>query len=733
MRRPAAHEVPTAPGSGALRREAAGAFAILALAASIFTWPLALHLDSAIPAGGGPPTVALLGQFSMEWTGQALGEGRPYWDAPIFHPHRGTFAWSETQPATAIAVSALSRVSGPIAAYDLVLWLYLASFGLGGYLLARQVTADRLAALWASLWIVGGTYTTQQLGVLHLLAGGFPLACLAALLALSGDLRWRWAWAAGAAYLLTFLTCAQYGLLLTLLLPVAVLPALAAHRGRRRGVVLRLAPLVAGLLLASPWLLAQRARLDAMGFERSLVNVSGALLPGDLVLPARGHWLAGRIFGWSQSPDAYPWDLGLVPLLAVAAAAALGGFRRGRLAPPARGRAGALSLLAIAALLLGFGPNLSIPVGAEEIVPYAWLHAVVPGLSGVRTPARFAMFAVAAIAALAAVALAFLRRRAATPVARRALTGAAFGLLLAEIWALPIALAEPAMGVGDHRRVLGWLAGYGRGEPLIELPMSEDDSEAALEREVRAMQRALWHRSPIVNGYSGYFPEPFRQLRWALAEDPGGRGRRYLAALGVRLVLVHRHLDPPEEPERWLEALGGEVAFRDARDLVLHLPRGETIEPLRPPASTPRYFQQPRAGDILAVPIAPDPAVARFFDATSVPRLRVLWTDAAGLPHTTEVRLGGTVLVDARRPALHVFLQRMPSGGGPGRAVLLSEERVTRRRRDRWRAEHRGAARGRGAGGAPDRRHRDRKRDGARKGQDRLRQAAFGASRRRRK
>ena len=205
MRRGAPDETSAAPVRGRWR-EAAAAFAVLALAAAIFTWPLALDGGSAVPAGGGPPAVALFGLFSMEWTGQALAEGRPYWDAPFFHPHRGTFAWSETQPATALAVAVLARALGSIAAYNLVLWLYLATFGLGGYLLARRLTGDRIAALWAGVWIAGGTYATQQLGVLHLLAGGFPLACQASLLALSGDLRWRWAWGAGAAYLLTFLT-----------------------------------------------------------------------------------------------------------------------------------------------------------------------------------------------------------------------------------------------------------------------------------------------------------------------------------------------------------------------------------------------------------------------------------------------------------------------------------------------------------------------------------------------
>jgi hypothetical protein len=111
--------------------------------------------------------------------------------------------------------------------------------------------------------------------------------------------------------------------------------------------------------------------------------------------------------------------------------------------------------------------------------------------------------------------------------------------------------------------------------------------------------------------------------------------------------------------------------------LVLRLPAG-ALERTPPPASTPRYPLPPRAGDVLAVPVVPAPA-ARFFDATTGPRLRVLWTDEAALPRAAEVRLGGTVLVDARRPALYLLLQRLPRGGGLGRAVLLSEERVARR------------------------------------------------------
>ena len=93
-----------------------------------------------------PQAVGFGGElFTVEWTGQVLDQGRPYWDAPIFYPHAGTFAWSETQPFTSVVVWSLSKLVGIILAYNLVLLLYLTLAGLAAYSLARQLTQDRVA------------------------------------------------------------------------------------------------------------------------------------------------------------------------------------------------------------------------------------------------------------------------------------------------------------------------------------------------------------------------------------------------------------------------------------------------------------------------------------------------------------------------------------------------------------------------------------------------------------
>lgn len=648
--------------------------------AVVFTWPLALHLGETIPAGSGPPTVALFGFFSLEWSAQAWSEGRPYWDAPHFFPHSGTFAWSETQPITAALFRLLSPIAGPIGAYNLVLLIYLAAFGLAGYALARQLTEDRIAALWASQWLTAGTFSLQQLGVLHLLAGAFPVACLAAVLSLARRFRWVIALGAGLCYLMTFATCLQFGLLLTLLLPFALLALAWSKQAAWRVIVATLVPLAAAAFLAAPWLVIQRSYLDAMGFERSLVNVTGAYLPVDLALPAHGHWLTGRILGWSDAPNAYPWDLGLVLLTAIAVATAIGGWRARHIEPSRRPLAAALLALSTIALALGFGPHLAVDVGGVTIAPYAWLHGVVPGLAGLRTPARFGLFAVAGIVALGAVSLAFLRRRITTRTGRRTLTFVAFGLLAAEMWTMPVTLTDPEQGIDERGEALSWLARQGDRLPLVDLPMSSGDSEAELEREARAMLRALVHRSPIANGYSGYLPEPFRQLRHALAQDPAGRGRRYLDALGIRRALIDRRAYSPSEQRAWSVALAADTELTTASDLVLRLPGGTAPKTLAPPASTPSYDTRPHSGDILSLAIAPDPRRARLILAADGQTLRVVWSDIAGLPDAKRIRLGGTVLIDAGDAYVYVLLHRFPDGDREGTGVLISRERVTAKR-----------------------------------------------------
>lgn len=78
------------------------AFRILELAvyfllALIFTWPLARHIASGIPMGTETvATVPLFNLWTLWWNADRLGAlYQGYWDAPIFYPLEGVFAFSE--------------------------------------------------------------------------------------------------------------------------------------------------------------------------------------------------------------------------------------------------------------------------------------------------------------------------------------------------------------------------------------------------------------------------------------------------------------------------------------------------------------------------------------------------------------------------------------------------------------------------------------------------------------
>jgi hypothetical protein len=418
-------------------------------------------------------------------------------------------------------------------------------------------------------------------------------------------------------------------------------------------------------LPALPFLLAQRARLELMGFERSLLDVRGAYSIGDLILPARGHWLTDRL---SEAPGAYPSDLGVVLLLCVTTAALLGGFRSVRGDPLVSRQRLAVLLTSLTALILGFGPRL----GAV----YSALRDVVPGLDAVRTPARFGMFATVGLASLAAAGLAFLRSRAGSPIRRRLLTVTAYGLLMAEMWAIPVGLVNPDREIDNHTEVLSWLGDHAEGQPLLELPMASGDGEAALEREVWAIRRALLHGSPVANGYSGYFPEPFRQLKDAVRDDLAGRARRYMDALGLRYVLVHEHDLEPALHDFVRTALGGRVVLDTGRDSVVLLEADPPAQPRGPSETSRRFGRRPERGTVLGFPLTPVAGRAQHVVAVPGQLLEISWPDGAGAFDTGRVRLRGSVLVDAGGAWVHVLVQRAPAGRRIGEAVLVPAERV---------------------------------------------------------
>lgn len=109
---------------------------------------------------------------------------------------------------------------------------------------------------------------------------------------------------------------------------------------------------------------------------------------------------------------------------------------------------------------------------------------------------------------------------------------------VAEVRGYPARLAEyPEEEMGAPW--VAWLAGQPEGA-IIHLPIPKSTKAAAFEETVIQMLQGLEHGHALANGYSGFSPRSYRQLKGDLLLFPNERSLEVLAGLGIRYVVVSR-------------------------------------------------------------------------------------------------------------------------------------------------------------------------------------------------
>lgn len=170
---------------------------------------------------------------------------------------------------------------------------------------------------------------------------------------------------------------------------------------------------------------------------------------------------------------------------------------------------------------------------------YAWIHQHVPLFEGLRAAARWGLLFLTAVAVLAGFAVGRLERR----WRGRTYWPAAATLLLALITLEALRAPLAFVGVPSVPAFYADLA----KEPdavVVELPLFFGPS---VSENARYLLHGTRHFRPMVNGYSGFEPEAFRQraARWRAFPEPAVLEE--MAALGVTHVVVDtRELNPSQ-------------------------------------------------------------------------------------------------------------------------------------------------------------------------------------------
>jgi hypothetical protein len=233
-----------------------------------------------------------------------------------------------------------------------------------------------------------------------------------------------------------------------------------------------------------------------------------------------------------------------------------------------------------AAIWLSLGPSpqvLGRPLDLASPYRFLWNH--VPGLEGLRVPARFAMIVALMLAVLATygaavigrvrygvivlalIAVGFLYEAGADPFVVN-------GMSPIRGFNTPEARLYPPTQAPEIYKTVNRLPG---DVVLAELPLGQTDYD------VRAMYYSIAHWRPILNGYSGFFPLHYGRAIVSLTEVPRHPdvSMAMLRQLGATHVIVHEaaYLDAEgRETSAALRELGGRELFRDGPDALLALP-----------------------------------------------------------------------------------------------------------------------------------------------------------------
>lgn len=259
--------------------------------------------------------------------------------------------------------------------------------------------------------------------------------------------------------------------------------------------------LVVGIVLA--WSAAAHGNLRRLRATRMLL--AGAIVFG--IVAATPLWFGPwklDVFGirlLSVRTAQKPFSVAV--LLAVVAFALHPSIRAGW------GRRSSLAfytLAAVAMWLFCLGPAPTL-MGKPVIykAPYAWLM-LVPGVEGVRVPARFWVLATLCLSVAGALALGYIAERWSR--LRRPLVAVVAALVVIEAWPMALPLLKPP----------DWRPSQTSAVSRLELPMGSIP-------DLIALYRATQHRRPVANGYSGYFAPHYGALQELLA-------RKSVAALG---------------------------------------------------------------------------------------------------------------------------------------------------------------------------------------------------------
>jgi hypothetical protein len=463
--------------------------------------------------------------WTLAWDAHALLSGLPLFDANMFHPAAHALTWSEHLIGIALfALPVYTLTANPVVAYWTIWLLAFPLNALAMHALGWRLTRDHAAAF------VGGVVYAFCFFRMHHGHGHLQLLWTWALplipLAIE---RWLQQPTSRRMLLVLALVLVQaltswYLAVFTAMLSVITVGALVTSQPVTRTHVWQaaLALTIGGAVIlwfARPYFALQTPGVSE-AFELSADAIAYLVPPENTLV---GQWLQAHTglkprWIWGEQ-TLYPGAVAVV-----LAALGIGALSR-RLPVLASRLTHALWITGAVALLLSWGPSQS---GYSPFDLLAWL----PGLSMLRSPARFALLVMLALATLAAYGAGLLLQRAGP---RKGIVAAVLvAAFLAESFVVqfPAGKPKPFATPEVYTRLASMPAGA-----VLSLPSYRGTPEGFREADYLFYSMTHWH--PVANGFGRHEPLPHRDNLAALVQFPATVAIDRLRTLGIRYVVLH--------------------------------------------------------------------------------------------------------------------------------------------------------------------------------------------------
>jgi hypothetical protein len=510
-----------------------GIYVLYGLIAVAACWPVAADIAGILPIGvETDATVPYAMSWALWWTADRLAHGlADFWNAPIFFPAPGTFAYSEPIVPLGVLMAPVFHLGGPPAlAHNFALLLSLFLNGVSAFTLLRAAGLRLAAAAAAGAVAMALPYTQDQMGVLTLVPLFAVNWTLQGVLVFARRPTLCRGLLVGLGYAAIYGLCSQYGLFFAMAAPAATLCLAKRKHFRVRPLFfLFLGIALAGLVL-SPQLAAQKDALEARRFKKSIKYVYHMTRPVDSWTRSQAEPLVpfpGT--GKAEVKTARTMYPGTVKIALALLAACVG------LATPGLRRlTGFFLVFGAAGFVLANLPRIAI----GGWVPFEWLYHHFPGVAQVRSIWRAGVFTHLSLAFLSALLFHGILDKAATERGGRAGMGASAlrrrgnavlpvvvfllaGLALFELWQ-PRQDSVPVPTPALYRPFTEWLVEHVPDDGgLLTLPVERDEV-------VRWMYLAPLHRRKLAAGYSSNFSAAYSALYKTVRKDFLGEETRAL-------------------------------------------------------------------------------------------------------------------------------------------------------------------------------------------------------------